>query len=341
MPSTLASPPAIRPLPCRDLHFSEDSLAIYGDPTGETDGLLESIRAEGVLVPLVVARVGTGWEVVSGHRRLACALALGLAEVPCEVRQFATRAAPPARDPRIQPPAAQDVQPDDARGRRPRRMAHAPRPGRRKHANLRPGRETATTRSSEFRRSGRSHRRGRRPGDRDRRQGPLPPGPRHLATGDGRRPPGPERRRPARRRDEDRIHAAYKDLRRRDRFTTGFRPTPYDVWSFKHDRAFGIPHPGVDPPRDRRPHPPLLLRPGRPGRRPDGRRRHDPRRLRLDGTPLPRVRHRPGASRNPASRRKERVSARRPRMRPHLLRSSLSHHAGAAVPPRGGRQRPA
>jgi hypothetical protein len=44
------------------------------------------------------------------------------------------------------------------------------------------------------------------------------------------------------------IHAAYKDLRRRDRFTAGFRPTPYDVWSFKHDRAFGIPHPGAIPP---------------------------------------------------------------------------------------------
>ena len=44
------------------------------------------------------------------------------------------------------------------------------------------------------------------------------------------------------------IHAAYKDLRRRDRFTAGFRPTPYDVWAFRHDRAFGIPHPGSIPP---------------------------------------------------------------------------------------------
>ncbi len=44
------------------------------------------------------------------------------------------------------------------------------------------------------------------------------------------------------------IHAAYKDLRRRDRFTAGFRPTPYDVWSFRHDPAFGIPHPGSIPP---------------------------------------------------------------------------------------------
>ena len=44
------------------------------------------------------------------------------------------------------------------------------------------------------------------------------------------------------------IHAAYKDLHRRDRFDADFRPTPYDVWSFRHDRAFGIPHPGSIPP---------------------------------------------------------------------------------------------
>src|SRR5262249_57431367 len=44
------------------------------------------------------------------------------------------------------------------------------------------------------------------------------------------------------------IHAAYKDLRRRDRFSADFRPTPYDVWSFRHDPAFGIPHPGSIPP---------------------------------------------------------------------------------------------
>jgi hypothetical protein len=43
------------------------------------------------------------------------------------------------------------------------------------------------------------------------------------------------------------IHAAYKDLRRRDRFAVGFRPTPYDVWAFRHDSAFGIPYPGSIP----------------------------------------------------------------------------------------------
>jgi hypothetical protein len=44
------------------------------------------------------------------------------------------------------------------------------------------------------------------------------------------------------------IHAAYKDLRRRDRFSAGFVPTPYDVWNFRHDRAYGVPHPGSIPP---------------------------------------------------------------------------------------------
>ena len=82
------------------------------------------------------------------------------------------------------------------------------------------------------------------------------------------------------------IHAAYKDLRRRDRFTAGFRPTPYDVWPFRHDRAFGIPHPGAIPPAivahvlhyytDAR----------RPRGRPHGRGRHHARRLRIDGTSL-------------------------------------------------------
>jgi hypothetical protein len=43
------------------------------------------------------------------------------------------------------------------------------------------------------------------------------------------------------------VHSAYKDLRRRDRFTSGFRPTPYDVWAFRHDRAYGVAHPGSIP----------------------------------------------------------------------------------------------
>ncbi len=65
------------------------SVSIYGDPAAELDDLLPSIRENGILVPLVVVRTREheGWEVLSGHRRLACALALGLPEVPCAVQR--------------------------------------------------------------------------------------------------------------------------------------------------------------------------------------------------------------------------------------------------------------
>src|SRR5689334_3588006 len=67
------------------------SLSLYGDPSSEIDDLMPSIREHGVLVPLVVASPGPEsgtWEVISGHRRLACARAFGMAEVPCQVRRL-------------------------------------------------------------------------------------------------------------------------------------------------------------------------------------------------------------------------------------------------------------
>ena len=43
------------------------------------------------------------------------------------------------------------------------------------------------------------------------------------------------------------VFAAFKDLRRRDHLATDFKPTPYDVWLFKHDRAYGTRYPGSIP----------------------------------------------------------------------------------------------
>src|SRR5262249_23864836 len=61
----------------------------------EIDDLIESVRHEGILVPLVVVAdpETESYELVSGHRRLACARALGLAEIPCEVRAYGSEAA--------------------------------------------------------------------------------------------------------------------------------------------------------------------------------------------------------------------------------------------------------
>ena len=85
-------PPTVRPLPFRSLRPSAFSLAIYGEPSADADfdGLLDSIREHGVLVPLVVAR--------RRRRRLGnplrpspprLRLAFGLDEVPCQVARLA------------------------------------------------------------------------------------------------------------------------------------------------------------------------------------------------------------------------------------------------------------
>src|SRR5262245_8984845 len=77
------APERLRPNPC--------SISLYGDPSGEVDDLIASVREHGILVPLVVAAPGPEpetWEVVSGHRRLACARALGMTEVPCQIRRL-------------------------------------------------------------------------------------------------------------------------------------------------------------------------------------------------------------------------------------------------------------
>ncbi len=70
------------------------SLSVYGDPSADLESLKESIREQGILVPLVVAagtEQGT-WDILSGHRRWACAVVLGLTQVPCEVRETPSEA---------------------------------------------------------------------------------------------------------------------------------------------------------------------------------------------------------------------------------------------------------
>lgn len=47
--------------------------------------LERDIRRHGILLPLIVKRVGDRYEIVAGHRRLICARAIGLLDVPCRV----------------------------------------------------------------------------------------------------------------------------------------------------------------------------------------------------------------------------------------------------------------
>lgn len=50
--------------------------------------LTQSIRQHGILQPLSVRRVGTGYELIAGERRLRAAQGAGLSEVPCIVMQM-------------------------------------------------------------------------------------------------------------------------------------------------------------------------------------------------------------------------------------------------------------
>jgi hypothetical protein len=252
MPSSpLAThPPAIRAIAPDELHTNSFSTAIYGNPADEIDDLLESVRTEGILVPLVVVRQETGWQVVSGHRRLACARVLGLRTVPCEVRTFPS-------------PAAQNRAVLEYNRQRRKTFSqlmreadaleelHAARARERRRANLRQFRSVeAEAESSESRdsddRTGRSDvavARALGLGGKDLYRQARAVW-KTACAGDPRAL-GSVAQLDARTKS---IHSAYKDLRRRDRYSAGFRPTPYDVWPFKHDRAFGIPHPGSIPP---------------------------------------------------------------------------------------------
>ena len=225
------------------------SAAIYGDPAQETTGLIDGVRDHGILVPLVVHRDGQEeyWELISGHRRLACARVLELTTVPCITRVLPTEAdrRRAVLEYNRQRPKnfEQMMREADALVDL---LAAAARD--RSLANLRQHDETtdlADCRNSDGR-SGRTDATVARTiglGGKDlyrqaRAIWKL------AQTGDLRARSGVAQLNAG----TKTIHAAYKDLRRRDRFTTGFRPTPYDVWAFKHDRAFGVPHPGSIPP---------------------------------------------------------------------------------------------
>jgi hypothetical protein len=292
----------------RRINSNPFSLSLYGDPSAEIDDLLPSIGEHGILVALVVTpgpRPGT-WEVLSGHRRLACALALGLAEVPCEVRRLrpgpARRRAILEYNRHRRKTFSQLMREADALEELWKSEASA-----RRLANLRRGRsdpmydagvpplgqdaggtpaprgwmpapawdaggtpaprgkssDDAECRDSDVRGArdeavaavGLDEGRGSRGRTDAAIAGHLGLGGKDLyrqaraiwrlaSSGDARARSGVTQLDAG----TKTVHAAYKDLRRRDRFSADFRPTPYDVWSFRHDRAFGIPHPGSIPP---------------------------------------------------------------------------------------------
>jgi ParB family transcriptional regulator, chromosome partitioning protein len=245
MTTTLISTPQVRPIAISELISNPFSISIYGDSEAEIGDLVESVRAHGVLVPLVVCPHRSGWEVVSGHRRLASARAVGLTEVPCAVRSIrshaARRRAVLEYNRQRRKTFSQMMREADAL-----EALHVAEARQRRQANLRQFQNDETDCRNSDDRAGRTdtriaHALGLGGKDLYRQARAV-----WRVAQDG----DPRARSSLAQLDvgTKTIHAAYKDLRRRDRFSAGFRPTPYDVWPFKHDRAFGIPHPGSIPP---------------------------------------------------------------------------------------------
>jgi ParB family transcriptional regulator, chromosome partitioning protein len=249
---------ALRPSQIDESHFSR---SVYGDQSDKISDLMPSIREQGILVPLAVARgpIGNRWELLSGHRRLACARVLDLPFVSCQVHQLASG---PARHQAIldynrqrhktfsqmmrEADAFEDLWKVEANKRRRSNLRHH-RPGVEEWSPSLDRRNSDDRGTHDL------------PAKRGRTDTAIAS---HLGIG------SKDTYRQARAiwkqaltgdiratasisqldHGTKTIHAAYKDLRRRNRFATDFQPTPYDVWSFRHDRAFGIPHPGSIPP---------------------------------------------------------------------------------------------
>jgi ParB family transcriptional regulator, chromosome partitioning protein len=272
---TTKSLPALQTitLPPSRLKPNHFSLSIYGDPTAEIDDLLPSVRDQGILVALVVApgpEQGT-WEVISGHRRLACAQTLDLTEVPCDVRHL-----PDGAERRRlileynrqrRKTFSQLMREADAIEKLWTAEANSRRLG-----NLRRGRVTPEPSLDDSDRRNSDDRSPFQDSNAGSSENGLPRqenrGRIDAAIAQLLEMGGKDLYRQARTiwrlaqsgdvraqsslaqldAGTKTIHAGYKDLRRRDRFSADFRPTPYDVWPFRHDHAFGIPHPGAIPP---------------------------------------------------------------------------------------------
>ena len=73
---------SIRPNPAQPRKLFRDT---------QLDELAESIRQHGILQPLSVRRVGTGYELIAGERRLRAGILAGLTEIPCIVMQMSDR----------------------------------------------------------------------------------------------------------------------------------------------------------------------------------------------------------------------------------------------------------
>ena len=79
--------PKVDELPLDELKpFKDHPFKVIGDE--EMERLKDSIRESGVLIPALARPAENGYELISGHRRLAACRALGLSTMPVSVRNL-------------------------------------------------------------------------------------------------------------------------------------------------------------------------------------------------------------------------------------------------------------
>lgn len=244
-----------------ELVISPELVGLYG-PCTAIDELEQSLMRDGQLTPILVEPLGNAFQVIAGARRLAAARRLGWAEMAAVVRQ-------PADDDQrrwwILASNQQRAKRFSDRMREADLMERLLQAEARKRslANLEQGRglkiyDEARECLNSDTPNGVVEPDSARPGRK------TPPKRTDAAIAEAIGLGGKDLYRQARAiwlaagAGDDRartllteldagtktVFAAFKDLRRRDHLATDFVPTPYDVWTFKHDRSYGLQYPG-------------------------------------------------------------------------------------------------
>ncbi|MBU8897239.1 chromosome partitioning protein ParB [Corallococcus sp. H22C18031201] len=88
-PAPAAEPPpraGVLKLPIESIHRDTEQPRRYFDPAKLTE-LTESIKAQGLLQPILVRKSGDGYKLIAGERRWRASQAAGLKEIPAIVRE--------------------------------------------------------------------------------------------------------------------------------------------------------------------------------------------------------------------------------------------------------------
>ena len=102
-------------------YFAVHVIDVSDAPADALPALVESIKRNGVLEPLVVQRNNGTYKTITGQKRLAAARAAGLRDVPCLVHHVSDERAQTLRDllvhkPAPAPPSADQARPASAAG---------------------------------------------------------------------------------------------------------------------------------------------------------------------------------------------------------------------------------